>query len=216
MTVYTNFHLDWERRFSELSYGFYLGKKFRQKMAIWVFLVYLGEIESDSQTAWTCICTILCHGQCFQFSTPNLQWSTRFDFKKPYSLFGWPSPCISYYTYIIYTAVTAVSGSKHLPAMNPGPIEERRAGIMYSYFTYNLRPFSFWRGHQCGVRKRYSQNRKFCIMPWYQECCIYGLVCAFDEEDVSRRWIVVWFSFAKTRQIKSEPSYGGKRCILDA
>ena len=27
----------------------------------------------------------VCHGQCFQFSSPNLQWLTRFDFKEPLS-----------------------------------------------------------------------------------------------------------------------------------
>ena len=35
-----------------------LGKKCRQKMAILSFLGHLGEIDSDSETVWTCICTI--------------------------------------------------------------------------------------------------------------------------------------------------------------
>ena len=34
---------------------------------------------------------LLCHGQCFQFSSPNLQWLARFDFKNLCPLFGWPS-----------------------------------------------------------------------------------------------------------------------------
>ena len=31
---------------------------------------------------------LLCRGQCFQFSSPNLQWLTKFDFRKLYPLFG--------------------------------------------------------------------------------------------------------------------------------
>ena len=58
-----------------------ISRKCRQKMAVLSFLGYLGEIESDSPTVWTCTCNLLCHGQCFQFSSPNLQWLTRFDFK---------------------------------------------------------------------------------------------------------------------------------------
>ena len=41
------------------------------------FRGYLGEIVSDSQILWTCIywssLYVLCHGQCFHFSGPNLQ-----------------------------------------------------------------------------------------------------------------------------------------------
>ena len=36
-----------------------LDQKCRQKMVISSFLGYLGEIESDSQTVWTCICSIV-------------------------------------------------------------------------------------------------------------------------------------------------------------
>ena len=50
--VYTNFHLDWERRLLELSIQFF-GRKCRQKMVILSFFGYLAEIESDSQTVWT-------------------------------------------------------------------------------------------------------------------------------------------------------------------
>ena len=37
------------------------------------------------------------HGQCFQFSSQNLQWLTSFDFKKLYPLFGW-----AYLWYLLY------------------------------------------------------------------------------------------------------------------
>ena len=56
-TVYTNFHLHRERGFSELSE--ILGQQCPKKMVIFNFLGYLGEVESDSQTVWTCICTIV-------------------------------------------------------------------------------------------------------------------------------------------------------------
>ena len=36
------------------------------------FVGYLGEIESGSQTIWTCTYAILQHGQCMQFSSPPL------------------------------------------------------------------------------------------------------------------------------------------------
>ena len=43
---------------------------------------------------------LLSHGQCFQISSPNLQWLTSFDSRKLYPLFGWPSshvtPNLSY------------------------------------------------------------------------------------------------------------------------
>ena len=55
-TVYTNFHLDRERQFLELSYR-RVGQKYRQKMVILSFVGYLGEFESDSQTVWTGIYT---------------------------------------------------------------------------------------------------------------------------------------------------------------
>ena len=87
-TAYADFHLDRERRFWSCH------QDFRPKMSpinvtwyrtFFSFLGYLGEIEPDSQTVWTCI------QQCFQFSTPSLQWLTRFDFKNLYPLFGRPS-----------------------------------------------------------------------------------------------------------------------------
>ena len=33
--------------------------KMSQKMVIWSFLAWFGEIESDSQSVWTCICTVV-------------------------------------------------------------------------------------------------------------------------------------------------------------
>ena len=59
------------------------------KMAIWSFLGYLGDIESHSQAGP--VYALLCHGKCFQFSSPNLQCFTSFDFRKLHPLFGWPS-----------------------------------------------------------------------------------------------------------------------------
>ena len=65
--VYTNFNLDRERRFLELfrrtRIPMRLRKDFRPKMSTKFgsnslqFSGYPGEIESDSPTAWTCICT---------------------------------------------------------------------------------------------------------------------------------------------------------------
>ena len=36
-----------------------LVRKYRQKIVSFIFLGYLGEIESDSQTVWSCICTFV-------------------------------------------------------------------------------------------------------------------------------------------------------------
>ena len=36
-------------------------------------------------------CALLCLGQCFQLSSPSLQWLTSFDSRKLCPLFGWPS-----------------------------------------------------------------------------------------------------------------------------
>ena len=60
------------------------GEKVAKKwyLVILIFLGYLGEIESDFRTVWTCMCactTLLCHGQYLQFSSPNLQL-LRIDF----------------------------------------------------------------------------------------------------------------------------------------
>ena len=68
---------------------FYVGQKWRQKLVILNFLGYLGEFKSDSQTGPAY--ALLRHGQCFQFSSPNLQWLTSFDSRKLYPLFGWPT-----------------------------------------------------------------------------------------------------------------------------
>ena len=56
------------------------------------FRGYLGENESDSHLElFGRSYALLRHGQCFQFSCPNLQCLTRFDFKNLCPLFGWPS-----------------------------------------------------------------------------------------------------------------------------
>ena len=74
-----------------------VGQKCRQKMVMWSFLGYLGR---DRVGFSTCLdrfepsYALLCHGQCFQFSGPNLQLM-RLDFKKLYPIFGWPSPYTS-------------------------------------------------------------------------------------------------------------------------
>ena len=65
--------------------------KCRQKMVIWSFLGYLGEIESDFQTVWTCIMHYCATVSASNFPTPFLQWFTSFDFRKLYPLFAWPS-----------------------------------------------------------------------------------------------------------------------------
>ena len=56
--VYTNDHLDRERLLLGAVIQL-LGQNCRQKLEILSFLGYLGEIESDYQTVWTCICTIV-------------------------------------------------------------------------------------------------------------------------------------------------------------
>ena len=60
-------------------------------MVIWSFLGYLGEIESDFQTVWTCIMHYCATVSASNFPTPFLQWFTSFDFRKLYPLFAWPS-----------------------------------------------------------------------------------------------------------------------------
>ena len=60
----------------------------------WVFL----DISARSSPILKMLglaCTLLCHGQRCQFSSPNLQWFTRYDFKNLHPCFVWPS---SYYT----------------------------------------------------------------------------------------------------------------------
>ena len=66
----------------------------------WVFLGYIGEIESDSQTVWTCIyiyCIYIIYVRSMHyfarvsassFSSPNLTWSTRHSLRAfyPFSL----------------------------------------------------------------------------------------------------------------------------------
>ena len=37
------------------------------------------------------IILLLCHCQCFQFSSPNLEWLTGFDFRKLHPFLYWPS-----------------------------------------------------------------------------------------------------------------------------
>ena len=72
-----------------------LGTKRRQKLVCLSFLEYLGEIESYSQTVWTCRYTI-----CARVSTSNFQVlvcnglpGTRYDCKNLHPLSGWPSSC---------------------------------------------------------------------------------------------------------------------------
>ena len=71
-----------------------LGRNCRQKMVILSFLGYLHEIEPDSQNSLDVhmhynivYISIVCHGQFFQFSSPNLQWLTIFDFRNLLSAF---------------------------------------------------------------------------------------------------------------------------------
>ena len=52
-----------------------------KKMLLLRFRGYLGGIESDSQSVCTCKYEVLCHGQCFRFSSPNLEWLTSFVLK---------------------------------------------------------------------------------------------------------------------------------------
>ena len=54
--VYTTFHLD-EGTTIVGAVLQILRQNVLQKMVILSFLGYLGEIESDSQSVWTCICT---------------------------------------------------------------------------------------------------------------------------------------------------------------
>ena len=54
-TVYTNFYLDRERRFLQPPYRF-LAKNVAKNRIFLRLLGYLGEIESDSQAIWTCLC----------------------------------------------------------------------------------------------------------------------------------------------------------------
>ena len=68
---------------------YFVGQKCRQKSVISSFLGYLGEFDSDSQTVWTCTCTIAPRSVLPIFKS-NLQWLTRFDFTL-YPLLGWPS-----------------------------------------------------------------------------------------------------------------------------
>ena len=52
---YTNFHVDREIWSCHTDF---VGQKRRQKWVILVFLGYLGEFESDSQTIWTSTCGV--------------------------------------------------------------------------------------------------------------------------------------------------------------
>ena len=55
---------------------------------------YLCDIKSDSQTVWTCMCTIVPPSLLPIFNLQVLicsEWLTRLDFKNPCPFFGWPS-----------------------------------------------------------------------------------------------------------------------------
>ena len=89
--VYTKFHLNREEWF------FLTVTDFRWKVSpkirwFWVFLD-ISTRSSRIRKLFGPAYAPLCHGQCFQFSSPNLQWSTSFDFRKLYPLYGWPSSC---------------------------------------------------------------------------------------------------------------------------
>ena len=73
------FHLARERR----TFGAIMQmvcQNYNRKLALWIFLGYLGEIESDSQNVHGLACILLCQGQCFQFPSLNLECFSRYDF----------------------------------------------------------------------------------------------------------------------------------------
>ena len=88
--MYTNFHLDRERRFLELSHRF-VGEKYRHKVVILSFLGYLGEFESDSQNGLDL--HVHCYGtaSASNFQVLTCSGLTSFDSRKLYPLFGLPS-----------------------------------------------------------------------------------------------------------------------------
>ena len=72
---------------------------------------YLGVIESDCVKLFGPAYALLCHGQCSQFSSSNLQWLTKFDFKL-YPRFTLaqlvPHPRVCFYNVPFERALTAL------------------------------------------------------------------------------------------------------------
>ena len=92
--IYTNFHLARERRFLMLSHRW---QKCRQENGNFLVFLNISARSSRILKLFGPAYALLSHGQCFQFSSPNLQWLTRIGLKKPYvSVFGWPSSYIHY------------------------------------------------------------------------------------------------------------------------
>ena len=93
---------------------------------------------------------LLCHGQCFQCSSPNLQWLTRIDLmKKFYPLFGWPS---SYVQHQCHKHEQRARGGRAFlsfcPALSPPlvvqaantsstTIQQKRSNSEQNYLTHN-------------------------------------------------------------------------------
>ena len=77
-TVYTKFHLHGERRILDLLFGLYAKMSAKK----WHFRVFLDISPRSSRflKMFGLACTLLCQGQRFQFSSPKLQWFSKFDF----------------------------------------------------------------------------------------------------------------------------------------
>ena len=77
-TVSTKFHLHGERRILDLLFGLYAKMSAKK----WHFRVFLDISPRSSRflKMFGLACTLLCQGQRFQFSSPKLQWFSKFDF----------------------------------------------------------------------------------------------------------------------------------------
>ena len=89
-TVYHNIHLDRGQLFLELIHS---AKNLGQKLEKCYFWGIAGISARPGRILklFGPAYALLCHGQCFQLSSPNLQWLTRLNFKNFYPILGWPS-----------------------------------------------------------------------------------------------------------------------------
>ena len=101
--VSTKIHLDRKRQY---FYEFSV-----KKLVFWRFRGYLGEIESEKKRLEFFIDVFFSHSQwcvrvkCFQFLQSNLQWFTRYDFRKLSTFYVWPNTL----THQLFNNTTAVT-----------------------------------------------------------------------------------------------------------
>ena len=109
-------------------------------------------------------CTLLYQGQYFQFSSPDLQWLTKYDINEPLPVFGRPSS---------YCENLTTPDSKRFFHHNVGAfLEEDKKGLRYEEVPNVIPGISF------STRKGRSYRRTFCPkFPDFPEIFAFAHIC---------------------------------------